>query len=73
MNSPLRFVLVACSDDGGIGFEFHSTFVKPYFEELREKEEAVCTGTAAVVLVTVVRAGTNARRSRSFCRESASQ
>jgi hypothetical protein len=28
------------NDSGGIGFEFYSTVVKPYFEELREKEEA---------------------------------
>ena len=26
-------------DFGGIGFEFYSTVVKPYFEKLREKEE----------------------------------
>ena len=37
MNPPLKF---AFSDYGGIGFEFHSTVVKPRFEELREKEEA---------------------------------
>ncbi len=26
-------------DFGGIGFEFYSTVVKPYFEKLRENEE----------------------------------
>ena len=40
MNTPLKFVAIAISDYGGIGFEFYSTVVKPYFEELREKEEA---------------------------------
>ena len=43
MNPPLRFVAIAFNDFGGIGgigFEFYSTVVKPYFEELREKEEA---------------------------------
>ncbi len=27
------------NDFGGIGFEFYSTVVKPYFEKLREKGE----------------------------------
>jgi hypothetical protein len=40
MNPPLKFVAIAFSDDGGIGFEYYSTVVKLYFEELREKEEA---------------------------------
>ena len=40
MNPPLKFVAIAFNDYGGIGFEFYSTVVKPYFEELREKEEA---------------------------------
>jgi hypothetical protein len=48
MNPPLKFVAIAFIDYGGIGpvelegFEFYSesTVVKPYFEELREKEEA---------------------------------
>ncbi len=26
-------------DSGGIGFEFYSTVVKPYFEKLRENEQ----------------------------------
>ena len=40
MNPPLKFVAIAFNDYGGIGFEFHSTVVKPYFEKLpvREKE-----------------------------------
>ena len=40
MNPPLKFVAIAFSDFGGMGFEFYSTVVRPYFEELREKEEA---------------------------------
>jgi hypothetical protein len=40
MNPPLKFVAIAFDDYGGIGFEFYSTVVQPYFEELREKEEA---------------------------------
>ena len=40
MKPPLKFVAIAFNDFGGIGFEFYSTVVKPYFEELREKEEA---------------------------------
>ena len=40
MNPPLKFVAIAFNDFGGIGFEFYLTVVKPYFEELREKEEA---------------------------------
>jgi hypothetical protein len=48
MNPPLKFVAIAVIDDGGIGsvelegveFYSESTVVKPYFEELREKEEA---------------------------------
>ena len=40
MNPPLKFVAIAFNDYGSIGFEFYSTVVKPYFEELREKEEA---------------------------------
>ena len=42
MNPPLKFVAIAFkfSDFGGIGFEFYSTVVKPYFEKLREKEES---------------------------------
>ncbi len=40
MNPPLKFVAIAFNNFGGIGFEFYSTVVKPYFEELREKEEA---------------------------------
>ncbi len=39
MNPPLKFVAIAFNYFGGIGFEFHSTVVKPYFEKLREKEE----------------------------------
>jgi hypothetical protein len=39
MNPPLKFVAIAFNDFGGIGFEFYSTVVKPYFEKLREKEE----------------------------------
>ena len=39
MNPPLKFVAIALNDFGGIGFEFYSTVVKPYFEKLREKEE----------------------------------
>jgi hypothetical protein len=43
MNPPLKFVALAFkvifNDFGGIGFEFYSTVVKPYFEKLREKEE----------------------------------
>ena len=41
MNPPLKFVAIAFSDYGGIGFEFYSTVrvVKPYFEGVREKEE----------------------------------
>jgi hypothetical protein len=40
MNPPLKFVAIAFNDYGGIGFEFYSTVVKPYFEGLREKEAA---------------------------------
>ncbi len=44
MNPPLNLVPIAFSDYGGpgIGFEFYSTVVRPYFrvEGLREKEEA---------------------------------
>ena len=40
MNPPLKFVAIAYSDCGGIGVEFYSTVVKPYFEKLREKEES---------------------------------
>ena len=40
MNPPLKFVAIAFNAFGGIGFELYSTVVKPYFEELREKEEA---------------------------------
>ena len=40
MNPPLKFVAIAFSDYSSIGFEFYSTVVKPYFDELREKEEA---------------------------------
>ena len=40
MNPPLKFVAIAISDYGGIGFEFYSTVVKPYFEELREKDSS---------------------------------
>jgi hypothetical protein len=36
---PLKFVAIA-KTYGGIGFELYSTVVKPYFEELRRKEEA---------------------------------
>ena len=39
MNPPLKFVAIAFSDYGSIGFEFYSTVVKPYFEKPREKEE----------------------------------
>ncbi len=31
MDPPLKFVAIAISDYGGIGFEFYSTVVKPYF------------------------------------------
>ncbi len=40
MNPPLKFVAIAFSDYGGIiagiGFEFYSAVVRPYFEGLRE-------------------------------------
>jgi hypothetical protein len=39
MNLPLKFVAIAFNDYGGIGFEFYSAVVRPYFEGLREKEE----------------------------------
>ncbi len=46
MNPPLKFVAIALNDFGGIGFEFYSTVVKPYFRvaetrklPVREKEE----------------------------------
>jgi hypothetical protein len=39
MNPPLKFVAIAFNDYGGIGFEFYSAVVKPYFEGLHEKEE----------------------------------
>jgi hypothetical protein len=63
MNSPLKFVAIAFNDFGGIGFEFYSTVVKPYFEGLREKAKAAGGS------------GWDARkRSRSSCRrESASR
>ena len=38
MNPPLKFVAIAFNDYG-IGFEFYSAVVRPYFEGLREKEE----------------------------------
>ena len=47
MNPPLRFVAIAFNDFGGIGLEFYSTVIKPYFEKLREKaaeEEAGGSG-----------------------------
>jgi hypothetical protein len=49
MNPPLKFVAIALNDFGGIGFEFYSTVVKPYFEKLREnltekEEEAAGSG-----------------------------
>jgi hypothetical protein len=34
-NPPLQFVAIAFSEFGGTGFEFYSTVVRPYFEELR--------------------------------------
>ncbi len=37
MNPPLKFVAIAFDNYGDFGFEFYSTVVKPYFEELREK------------------------------------
>ena len=43
MNPPLTFVAIAVNDFGGIGLEFYTsnmTVVKPYFDGLREKEEA---------------------------------
>ena len=40
MNPPLRFVAIAFSGFGGIGLEFYATAVRPYFDELRENEEA---------------------------------
>ena len=40
MNPPLTFVAIAFNDFGGIGLEFYTTVVKPYFDGLREKEEA---------------------------------
>ncbi len=40
MNPPLQFVAIAFNDYGGIGFEFYSTVVTPYFDGLREKEAA---------------------------------
>ena len=58
MNPPLTFVAIAFDDFGGIGLEFYTTVVKPYFDGLREKEEAAGgSGWDAV------------RRSRSSCRE----
>ncbi len=39
MNPSLKFVAIAFNDYGGIGFEFYSAAVRPYFEGLREKEE----------------------------------
>ena len=48
MNPPLKFVAIAFNDYGGIGFEFYSAVVKPYFEGLREKEEE------AVLVLTVL-------------------
>ena len=39
MNPSLKFVAIAFNDYGGIGFEFYSAVVRPYFEGLREKEE----------------------------------
>ena len=48
MNLPLKFVAIALSDlnadFGGIGFEFYSAVVTPYFEGLREKEEEARPG-----------------------------
>ena len=40
MNPPPKFVAIAFSDYGGIGFEFYLTVVRPYFEGPREKDEA---------------------------------
>jgi hypothetical protein len=39
MNPSLKFVAIAFNDYGGIGFEFYSAVIRPYFEGLREKEE----------------------------------
>ncbi len=47
MNPPLKFVAKSeilplttlAPGNAGIGLEFYSTVVKPYFEKLREKEE----------------------------------
>jgi hypothetical protein len=61
MKPPLKFVAIAFSDYGGIGFGFYSAVVRPYFEGLREKEEEA-RGS-----------GLHASRSRSSCRESASR
>ena len=44
MNPPLKFVAIAFNDFGGIGFEFYSAVVRPYFEGLREKEEGPGAG-----------------------------
>ncbi len=61
MNPPLTFVAIAFNDFGGIGLEFYTsnkTVVKPYFDGLREKEEAAGgSGWDAP------------KRSRSSCRE----
>jgi hypothetical protein len=40
MNPRLTFVAIAFNDFGGIGVEFYTTVVKPFFDGLREKEEA---------------------------------
>ena len=40
MNPPLTFVAITLNDFGGIGLEFYTTVAKPYFDGLREKEEA---------------------------------
>jgi hypothetical protein len=37
LRPPLTFIAIAFNDFGGIGVEFYTTVVKPYFDGPREK------------------------------------
>ena len=69
MNPSLKFVAIAFNDYGGIGFEFYSAVVRPYFEGLRASDSVAVRRRRRLG----VRAGMHASRSRSSCRESASR
>ncbi len=51
MNPSLKFVAIAFNDYGGIGFEFYSAVVRPYFEGLQEEEAGGSTHRSTCVLL----------------------